>query len=126
MVKVPLKAQSGTVKVINGQKEVEVGTFTLQNVRITRLDPPEAEAGSVLVIHGEHFGNTAGSRDPNTMFGVNQVTINGIRAEVRKMAPQENRGHYPSQPQSRGRSRFGWHLLTRFQTALAANPSTMP
>lgn len=84
MVKVPLRAKSGPVTVFNGDSRQEVGMFSVEKVRITRLEPPEAEAGSVLVIHGEHFGNTAGSRDPNTMFGVNQVLIDGIRAEVRK------------------------------------------
>lgn len=51
------------------------------------MSPSQAEAGSLLTIVGEHFGNTAGSRDPNTMFGVNQVMINGIRAEVRRWRP---------------------------------------
>ena len=84
MVKVPLKATSGPIRVINGPSRMEAGEFTIQQVQITQLDPPEAEAGSILVIHGKHFGSTAGSRDPNTMFGVNQVLINGIRAEIRK------------------------------------------
>jgi hypothetical protein len=89
MVKVPLKAKSGPVHVTNGQKRMEAGGFTIQQVQITQLDPPEAEAGSTLVIHGKHFGSTAGSRDPNTMFGVNQVLINGIRAEIRKWRPEK-------------------------------------
>ena len=89
MVKVPLQAQTGQVQVINKKTPMDVGTFTLKEVSITRLDPLEAEAGSVLVVHGEHFGNTAGSRDPNTMFGVNQVLINGIRAEVQKWRPKK-------------------------------------
>ena len=61
--------------------------ISVKNVRITSLDPSQAEAGSLLTVVGEHFGNTAGSRDPNTMFGVNQVLINGIRAEVRRWRP---------------------------------------
>jgi hypothetical protein len=89
MVKVPLKAKSGPVHVTNGPKRMEAGGFTIQQVQITQLDPPEAEAGSTLVIHGKHFGSTAGSRDPNTMFGVNQVLINGIRAEIRKWRPEK-------------------------------------
>ncbi|UCE63434.1 MAG: IPT/TIG domain-containing protein [Nitrospirota bacterium] len=89
MVKVPLKATSGPVRVTNGQTPMSAGEFTIQQVQITRLDPPEAEAGSPLVIHGKHFGSTAGSRDPNTMFGVNQVLINGIRAEIRKWRPEK-------------------------------------
>ena len=98
MVKVPLKAQTGPVKVSNGQKEIQAGEFTVQQVQITQLDPPEAEAGSVLVIHGKHFGNTAGSRDPNTMFGVNQVLINGIRQKSENGAQINWRYLYPPMP----------------------------
>jgi hypothetical protein len=87
LVKVPLEAQSGPVMVINGSTKREAGVFSVKNVRISSLNPSQAEAGSLLTIVGEHFGNTAGSRDPNTMFGVNQVLINGIRAEVRRWRP---------------------------------------
>jgi len=87
LVKVPLKARSGPVMVINGSGKREAGTFSVKNVHITKLDPSQVEAGSLLTVVGEHFGNTAGSRDPNTMFGVNQVLINGIRAEVRRWRP---------------------------------------
>ncbi len=87
MVKVPLQARSGSVLLTNGSKQKEVGVFTVQNVKITKVEPAQAEAGSLLTVHGEHFGKTAGSRDPNTMFGVNQVLINGIRAEVRRWRP---------------------------------------
>ncbi|MCW5782142.1 MAG: IPT/TIG domain-containing protein [Nitrospirales bacterium] len=87
LVKVPLQARSGPVMVINGSDKREAGIFSVTNVRIASLSPSQAEAGSLLTIVGEHFGNTAGSRDPNTMFGVNQVMINGIRAEVRRWRP---------------------------------------
>ncbi|MDH4194053.1 MAG: IPT/TIG domain-containing protein [Nitrospirota bacterium] len=87
LVKVPLKARSGPVMVINDSATREAGTFSVKNVHITNLDPSKVEAGSLLTVVGEHFGNTAGSRDPNTMFGVNQVLINGIRAEVRRWRP---------------------------------------
>jgi len=96
MVKVPLKAKTGPVWVTNGQTQVDAGEFAIQQVQITQLDPPEAEAGSTLVVHGKHFGNTAGSRDPNTMFGVNQVLINGIRAEIRKWRPEKIEVHVPA------------------------------
>lgn len=89
LVKVPLKARSGQVMVINGSAKREAGIFSVKNVHITSLDPSQAEAGSLLTVVGEHFGNTAGSRDPNTMFGVNQVLINGIRAEVRRWRPNK-------------------------------------
>lgn len=87
LVKVPLKARSGAVIVMNGEQKRDVGTFTLQAVKITKVNPSTAEAGSLVMIEGEYFGNTAGSRDPNTMFGVNQVLINGIRADVRRWRP---------------------------------------
>lgn len=89
LVKVPLQARSGQVMVINGSAKREAGNFSVKNVRITSLDPEKAEAGSVLTVVGEHFGNTAGSRDPNTMFGVNQVLIDGIRSEVRRWRPNK-------------------------------------
>ena len=89
MVKVPLEAKTGPVRVTNGPKKMDAGEFTVQQVQITKLDPSEAEAGSILVVHGKHFGSTAGSRDPNTMFGVNQVLINGILAEIRKWRPDK-------------------------------------
>ena len=87
LVKVPLNATSGPVMVINGANTRDEGTFTLQTVKITKVSPSTVEAGALVIIEGEHFGNTAGSRDPNTMFGVNQVLINGIRAEVRRWRP---------------------------------------
>ncbi len=89
LVKVPLKAASGSVMVMNGESKLEAGTFTLQAVKITEVTPSQVEAGSLVTITGENFGNTAGSRDPNTMFGVNQVLINGIRAEVRRWRPKK-------------------------------------
>ncbi len=87
MVKVPLDAKSGDVTVSGPQGTTVAGRFSIQQVKITKLVPPEAEPGSVLTIEGENFGNTAGSRDPNTMFGVNRVLINGILAEIRKWRP---------------------------------------
>ena len=84
MVKVPLKANSGDVKISGSQGTMVAGRFSITRVNVTKLIPAEAEPGSILTIEGENFGNTAGSRDPNTMFGVNRVLINGILAEIRK------------------------------------------
>ncbi len=84
MVKVPLRAKDGEVTVTGPRGTTVAGRFAVQQVTITKLIPPEAEPGSVLVVEGEHFGNTAGSRDPNTMFGVNRVLVSGIVAEIRK------------------------------------------
>jgi len=89
MVKVPLNTKTGKVTVINGDAAIDVGSFAVQQIQISQLEPAKAEAGSTLIIHGKNFGNTAGSRDPNTMFGVNQVLVNGIRAQVQKWRPNK-------------------------------------
>jgi hypothetical protein len=83
-VKVPLRATSGPVTVITGKKTIMAGAFTAQQPTINAVTPVEIEPGSVLQIAGEHFGTTAGSRDPNTMFGVNEVLIGGTTAKVRR------------------------------------------
>ncbi len=100
LVKVPLKAGSGAVTVLNGGQKHEVGIFTVQAVKITKVNPSEVEAGSLVTIEGQHFGNTAGSRDPNTMFGVNQVLINGIKAEVRRWRPTKIEIQVPANAQT--------------------------
>lgn len=83
-VKVPLRAVSGPVEVVNGKKRLKVGTFTVTPPTIQTVTPVEVEPGSILMVAGAHFGNTAGSKDPNTMFGVNDVMISGVPARVRK------------------------------------------
>jgi hypothetical protein len=84
LAKVPLKASSGPVEVIHGKKRMQVGRFTVQQPTIQTLQPTELEPGAVLQIIGQHFGNTAGSKDPNTMFGVNDVLIAGVPGRIRK------------------------------------------
>jgi hypothetical protein len=83
-VKVPLRATTGPVMVHSGNKTTAAGTFTVQRPMIRAVTPAEAEPGAVLQIAGVHFGTTAGSRDPNTMFGVNDVQIGGTTAKVRR------------------------------------------
>ncbi len=83
-VKVPLRVTSGPVTVINGKKTITAGTFTAQQPTIRTVTPAEVEPGAVLQIVGEHFGTTAGGRDPNTMFGVNDVRIGGTKAKIRR------------------------------------------
>ena len=83
-VKVPLRAASGPVTVIVGRKTIMAGAFAAQQPTIQTVTPAEVEPGAVLQIAGEHFGTTAGSRDPNTMFGVNEVLIGGTTAKVRR------------------------------------------
>jgi len=89
MVKVPLNAKTGQVVVIGDDTKNSMGEFSVRQVKITSIIPTEVEPGSLLTIEGENFGNTAGSRDPNTMFGVNRVMINGVKAQVRKWRPNK-------------------------------------
>jgi len=83
-VKVPQRVTSGPVTVISGKKTITAGAFTAQQPTIRSVSPAAIEPGGVLQILGEHFGTTAGSRDPNTMFGVNDVMIGGATAKVRR------------------------------------------
>lgn len=83
-VKVPFKATTGAVEVRIGKKVVPAGTFTVVQPQIERITPTEAERGTLLQITGRHFGVTAGARDPNTMFGVNDVVIGGVVVRPRR------------------------------------------
>jgi hypothetical protein len=76
-VKVPFKTTSGPVEVVVGKKKLPAGTLTIVQPHIERITPAETERGTLLQITGRHFGVTAGARDPNTMFGVNDVVIGG-------------------------------------------------
>lgn len=100
MVKVPLEADTGPVIVHGGTKNFTVGEFYVRQVKITKLIPSEANPGAVLTIEGENFGNTAGSRDPNTMFGVNRVLINGVKAQVQKWRPNKLEVRIPTNSKS--------------------------
>ncbi|MBA2252276.1 MAG: hypothetical protein H0W13_06155, partial [Nitrospirales bacterium] len=84
VVKVPLRAANGPVEVVRGKKKSTVGTFSVQKPTVQALMPTEVEPGALLQITGANFTNTAGSKDPNTMFGVNDVLISGVPAKVRK------------------------------------------
>lgn len=77
-VKVPLKATSGFVEVLIGKKKLLAGFVNLAMPRIETITPTEAERGVTLQITGHHFGLSAGARDPNTMFGVNDVLVGGV------------------------------------------------
>jgi hypothetical protein len=83
-VRVPHKATNGPVEVVRGKKKNVVGSFTVTKPVIQALTPVEVEAGAVIQISGSNFGPTAGSRDPNTMFGVNDVLISGASAKIRR------------------------------------------
>jgi IPT/TIG domain len=83
-VKVPLKAQTGPVEVSIGKKKLRAGTFTLVYPKITSINPAEIEPGHTIEILGEHFGVTAGPRDPNSMFGVNDVVVGDLIVRPRR------------------------------------------
>ncbi|MBI3602935.1 MAG: IPT/TIG domain-containing protein [Nitrospirae bacterium] len=95
-VKVPLRAGSGPVEITKGKKKVQVGTFTVLRPTIQGLTPGEVEPGTVVQITGAHFGNTAGSKDPNTMFGVNDVLISGVPARVRRWRDDKIEAEVPA------------------------------
>ena len=83
-VKVPFQAQSGPVEIVAGKKKMVAGKLTILQPTITAVTPEEIEPGHTLQITGAHFGSTAGPRDPNTMFGVNDVTIGGVVIRPRR------------------------------------------
>lgn len=83
-VKVPFQAQSGPVEVMAGKKKRVAGTLTVVQPTITAITPVEIEPGHTLQITGVNFGVTAGPRDPNTMFGVNDVMIGSVVIRPRR------------------------------------------
>jgi hypothetical protein len=83
-VKVPSSVENGPVEVIIGKKKMAAGTFSVLRPTILSVSPADAVPGSELQIIGRHFGNTAGPRDPNSLFGVNDVTVGGISVRPKK------------------------------------------
>ena len=83
-VKVPFQAHSGPVEIMVGKKKMAGGTLTVVRPTITAVAPAEIEPGHTVQITGAHFGSTAGPRDPNTMFGVNDVKIGSVVVRPRR------------------------------------------
>jgi hypothetical protein len=83
-VKVPLQAQSGSVEIMAGKKKMNAGMLTVVQPTITAVMPAEIEPGHTAQIIGANFGITAGPRDPNTMFGVNDVMIGSVVVRPRR------------------------------------------
>jgi hypothetical protein len=77
-IKVPFRATSGPVEVLMGKKKLSAGPLIIIAPQIGAITPTEAERGTTLQITGHHFGLSAGARDPNTMFGVNDVVVGGV------------------------------------------------
>ena len=83
-VKVPFKATSGFVEVLIGKKKALAGILTIVTPQIEHITPTEAERGATIQITGHNFGLSAGARDPNTMFGVNDVMVGGVVVRPRR------------------------------------------
>ncbi len=83
-IKVPFKAASGPIEIVAGKKKIQAGTLTIMRPKIEAITPTEVERGAVVEITGRHFGMTAGARDPNTMFGVNDVIIGGVTVRPKR------------------------------------------
>jgi IPT/TIG domain len=83
-VKVPSKARSGPVEVMAGKKKMVAGKLIIMQPTITAVTPEEIEPGHTVQVAGLHFGVTAGPRDPNTMFGVNDVMIGNVVVRPRR------------------------------------------
>jgi hypothetical protein len=83
-VKVPFQAQSGPVEIMTGKKKMVAGMLTVVQPTITAVTPAEIEPGQIVQVTGAHFGVTAGPRDPNTMFGVNDLMIGGVIVRPRR------------------------------------------
>ncbi|ALA58893.1 IPT/TIG domain-containing protein [Nitrospira moscoviensis] len=99
-VKVPFKATSGPVDVLIGKKKLSAGAIDIVTPHIESVTPTEAERGTLLQIAGKHFGMTAGSRDPNTMFGVNDVLVGGVVVRPRRWKDDKIEVEIPANAQS--------------------------
>jgi len=83
-VKVPFQARSGSVEIMVGKKKMAAGMLTVAHPTVTAVMPAEIEPGHTVRVIGSHFGFTAGPRDPNTMFGVNDVMIGSVVVRARR------------------------------------------
>src|SRR2546427_8684229 len=82
VVRVPRKAVTGPVLVKSGPRTKTVGTFTVEVPTVKEVSPATAAPGQIVQIVGKNFGPTMGQKDSEMQFGVNEVLINGIAAEV--------------------------------------------
>ena len=82
VVRVPRKAVTGPVLVKSGPRAETVGTFTVEVPTVKEVSPATAVPGQIVQIVGKNFGPTMGQKDSEMQFGVNEVLINGVAAEV--------------------------------------------
>jgi len=99
-IKVPFKATTGPVEIVAGKKKIRAGAITIVAPQIDALIPAEIERGAILRITGKHFGTTAGARDPNTMFGVNDVVIGGIVTRPKRWRDNQIEVEVPANAQA--------------------------
>lgn len=99
-IKVPFAATTGPVDIIAGKKKIRAGFVTIVTPQIDTLTPAEVERGAMLRITGKHFGMTAGARDPNTMFGVNDVVIGGIVTRPKRWKDDQIEVEVPANAQT--------------------------
>jgi len=69
----PKAGQTGSLKINNGQKSVEVGNFTYQTLSVQKISPANGSEGMNIRITGTGFSSSV---SPATVF------INGIQAVV--------------------------------------------
>src|SRR5438552_3115750 len=82
VVRVPSKAVTGPVVIKNGRKTNQIGIFTVEQPVVNEISPASAPAGEIVQILGRNFGPTVGQKDSEMQFGVNDVLMNGIPADV--------------------------------------------
>ena len=99
-IKLPFKATTGPVEIVAGKKKIQAGSVTIVMPQINALTPEVVEPGAVLRITGKHFGASAGARDPNTMFGVNDVVIGGIVTRPKRWKDDQIEVEVPANTQA--------------------------
>src|SRR5947208_13547957 len=82
VVRVPRKGATGPVVVKSGKRTKVVGTFTVEVPTVKEVSPKEAAPGATVQIIGRNFGPSMGMKDPLMPFGVSEVQINGVAADV--------------------------------------------
>ncbi len=82
VVRVPRKAATGPVMIKAGKKTKPAGTFTVEVPTVKEVSPKEAVPGATVQIIGRNFGPTMGMKDTLMPFGVSEVQVNGVAAEV--------------------------------------------
>ncbi len=99
-VKVPSGARDGVVEIQRGKQRFAAGRFSVQAPVIERIEPAQTEPGAMIVVHGRHFGQTAGPRDPNSMFGVNDLVVGGVVVRARRWHDDKIEVEVPGNAQS--------------------------